>query len=262
MICYTTATDTTSSWAKKVLLLLFLLSSCCDIMQVPGVAGMTTTATRHDVGHHHLRGPRSLHEGHEPTISRPNRTSTGTSTISTTARNRTRDDNDGSCDPAWEQEYEVYRSIRENMWTDPICYSYDFALSCLCPVAYTKPMRIAVYNDTVVNVTFLEPSISAVPDDRARPTMNMLLEKVYEDCFEGCPDNGRAQECFITFDAASGNIELYIDYSKLRADDELVSIACRNGTRVEKIFPNDFFLFSCSAMILSSFPLTLLVAPC
>jgi Family of unknown function (DUF6174) len=252
MLCYNNKNSTV------MFLLLFVVPCATIIQHMPEVAAMMTT--RHDDHHHHhhhLRSnyhfgddhhhhitsmqnnlvkapPRFLyHPDHETTITR-------------TLRNRTRAyGNDGSCDSsAWA----AYRSNIRNVWTDPICYRYDLSLSCLCPAAYTKPLRIQVYNDTVTNVTFLpdpDPSASAyVPEDRSRPTMNRLFAIVNEDCFAGCPDKngGRAQECIITYDAVHGSIaSLYIDYSKLAADDELVSAITKRE------FSNDFALCSFTA---------------
>jgi Family of unknown function (DUF6174) len=159
---------------------------------------------------------------------------THTHTRALQAGNRTRNRyGDDGCDPAWARKFQVYLNYSQQVWADPICYSYELSVLCYCPPEYTKPMRIEVYNDTVTHYEFVDqdPSISAViPDDRRRPTMNMLFQIAYEDCFEGCPDNGTAQECYIAYDSVYGHIELLsIDYSKLVADDEVVSTILMNG---------------------------------
>jgi hypothetical protein len=231
MLCYTVYN--TSSWTNKVLWL-FYFSWWAMPMQVLRVAAVMMMQW-HDDGHQYLRSISQLGEHHQAYHDKDDIVAIITTTHTHNTRalqagNRTRNRyGEDECDPAWERKYQAYLNMTQQVWTDPICYSYELSLSCYCPAAYTRPMRLEVYNDTVTHYEFVnqDPSISAVaiPEDRLRPTMNRLFQIAYNDCFEGCPDNGKAQECFITYDSVNGHMEsLFIDYSKLAADDELVSI--------------------------------------
>jgi Family of unknown function (DUF6174) len=217
-----------NSWTTAVLLLCLCISRA--VMPVPVATMMKmhdgNLRSRHHFGyHHHAQNNNNniakVWNANSPVWSAPRSLQE-----EVTTRNRTRPDDDG-CDSGWEKKLEDHRFNRQEVWTDPNCYSYELELSCSCAPEYTRPIRIEVVNDTVVSVEYVanvgDPTISAVPDDRQPQTMNMLYQKVNRDCFDACPDTG-AQECTITYDGVNGNIEsLYIDYSKLAADDELVS---------------------------------------
>lgn len=127
------------------------------------------------------------------------------------------------CDPDWEQKFQEYNRTRKEVWVNPICYSYVYVRSCFCPPEYTRPVRIVVYNDTVVHTKYIDDPNATVIDEQLE-TMNSLFAGLERNCFEGCPNVG-ATYCYIEYNNVTGNIEqVFIDQSKMIADEEVVSM--------------------------------------
>jgi Family of unknown function (DUF6174) len=131
------------------------------------------------------------------------------------------------CDPEWEAKLVEYNRTRQEIWTNPTCYSYIFVRTCFCPPEYMRPVRVHVTNDTVTNVSYVmddDANATIVGEyDRHFPTMNELFDIVNNSCFDGCPDDG-ATLCLMEYDNVTGTIDhVYIDHSKMIMDEEMVS---------------------------------------
>jgi hypothetical protein len=92
---------------------------------------------------------------------------------------------------------------------------------------YMRPVRIDVRNDTIVHTEYIDNPNATVIDEQLA-TMNTLFARVEKNCFEGCPNVG-ASYCDIEYNNVTGSIvQVFIDQSKMIADEEIVSIYAKN----------------------------------
>jgi hypothetical protein len=136
------------------------------------------------------------------------------------------DPNYNGCGSGWKRKQNIFRRNRQQVWTNPTCYSFVLTPICYCVPDDRRPLRIRVKNDTVTKVSFVDDPSARVPDSVPRPTMNALFARMKANCFTGCPNKG-AEECSASYDGVNGNFKrLYINPSLLYADDEMVRV-CR-----------------------------------
>lgn len=117
----------------------------------------------------------------------------------------------GGCDSNWMQTRDDYNAAVE-VWTDPQCYNMIYERFCECLPGTTGPFEVRVRNGIVVE--------DNAPPDVPIPTMSMMLQTIFRNCVETCPDKG-AHSCSITYGPAGNAVNVQIDIDPDLADEEI-----------------------------------------
>jgi hypothetical protein len=116
------------------------------------------------------------------------------------------------CDANSEQTRADYVANVEQTWEDPSCYTFKITRDSFGPPESRGPFLVKVKNGKVVNNN---PNL---PYDF--PTMNELMDQVYQNCVATCPDSGAAK-CDIVY-GPGGSLKLVdIDLAEEVLDEEI-----------------------------------------